>query len=124
MNESINPETQNKRGWSVVRKAQVIGILTGVVITVGVIAYDTATAPHEPVDAAMLLSLVSLGPTALIGKALGLTLHLYKDNGEGGSGNQLSLAVVCLVMVVNSLLYFAIGTFIGWIFEKEGSKKD
>ena len=115
MNESIKTETPRKRDWSVVRKTQIVGVLIGVAITVGIIAYDKATAPHEPVDAAMLLSIVVLGPTAILCKTLGLTVHLYKDNGAGGSSNQFALSVLCVVIIVNSLIGFVAGTIIGKI---------
>ena len=107
-----NPEAPKRRGWSIVRKAQIIGALIGAIGTttfnlIGDIVHD----PHDFSWAGIILIFIDL-PTWLILKLFGQESLLSPDQGRG------VILPYFLLGLVNALLLFFVGTFIGLLIQK------
>ena len=103
-----NPETPKRRGWSIVRKAQIItGVIGAFVTIIGMIPFPFLDnlSPHGAAsnfrfDVVMYL----VTPTAIIADLLGVDQGLL----SGWIG-------LFTVVIVNTLLCIIIGTFAGLI---------
>ena len=117
MNGKENSGSLNWRRWSVMRKAQIIGAVTGALVTVAIPVLHiihTTTKPTDPaadyIDAAAILWRVASWPTWTICEPFGWRPYLYTDRG-------LSLVVLGLVIVTNSFLLFLFGSLFGWFLK-------
>jgi hypothetical protein len=97
----------NYRNWSIVRKAAVIGALTGLLLSLGVLLIGIVTRPHTPFDLTFILwVLISALPTAIL-ESLGLKTMLSNE------ANVAAWVPLGLIVLVNSLLFSAIGAVVG-----------
>src|SRR5437899_2474488 len=101
VNEIKSPEELNRHSRSVMRKAQVIGVVTGALVTVSIPVLHiihTTTKPTDAatdyIDAAAILWRVASWPTWKICEPFGWKPFLYTERG-------LSLVVLGLVAVTN-----------------------
>ncbi len=104
-----NPGILNWRGWSVVRKAQLIGALAGALITVGLPLILKA---YDGGQFAFLLLWscgLTLWPAAEICNLFGWTWQIQIS--QGPSWLQTILAIV-----TNAFLLFLVGTLIAVLF--------
>ena len=104
------------------RKAQVIGAVTGALVTVGIpvlhIIHTTTKATDaaaDYIDAAAILWRVASWPTWKICEPFGWKPFLYTDGG-------MSLVVLGLVVITNAFLFVLVGTLIGWLLRLVNSK--
>jgi hypothetical protein len=106
----------NPRSWSTVRKAQVAGALTGVLITVVTYFAALAAAAHN----SKILGIDALIPVNICFCPAGWlidTLRLPVDFLGGNLFIPGTSGLVCAT-VLNALLLSAIGTLIGWLCRK------
>jgi hypothetical protein len=98
----------NRSGWSIVRKAQVIGVLAAVLLTVALpmIPSVYGLGPHSFL--LVLLASLVIRPAAEICHLFGWEWRI--DINHGPSVKQMILAIL-----TNALLLFIVGTLIGWI---------
>jgi hypothetical protein len=109
-----NPEASKRRGWSIIRKAQIIGILVAVLFTVGTQIFYFLNPPQTILDLSVALLLLSALPATLISsKVLGQHVDLLTY------GLPKFLAIT---LTVNLILGFVVGTFIGWLIQKLKTK--
>jgi predicted DNA repair protein MutK len=103
-----NPETPKRRSWAVVRKAQVIGAVTGALLAVGarILLYVCGLVgiADDGAVAATLFGffLLALWPEYQVERMLGLP----KINHPLGE---------ILVTAVNTVLFYLAGTIVGWL---------
>ena len=117
MKEPNNPETLKKRGWSIIRKTQVIGTIIGGLSTIGIVAFCAVIPPQHLFDfSSLLLILTVVDPLTLICKVFGLSLKL--DNGSGG----FAFFPLCLVFIMNSVLGFLLGSLVGQLIKYKRAK--
>ncbi len=122
MNDSRRARIRDWRRWPIVRKAQVIGAVTGALVTVGIpvlhIIHTTTKATDaaaDYIDAAAILWRVASWPTWKICEPFGWKPFLYTDGG-------MSLVVLGLVVITNAFLFVLVGTLIGWLLRLVNSK--
>ena len=118
-----NPEAPKRRGWSIVRKAQIIGAVTGALLTVAILIFnaDATSANPENYGPVILLGLVSFPSLPLLAlcKMLGLKFLFDNNHNEG----EASMSLDCLLVAVNAISYFVIGTIIGLSIRSFKNKK-
>jgi len=114
-----NPEIPKRCGptsWSIIRKAQVIGAMTAMLVTI-----------------IMLLLLLVAGPVALFFAKLvqsptisflNTVCPKFIDSLRAQPDHRLFWFTVwlCLVTAINSCLLFLAGTIIGWLIQKTKTK--
>jgi len=124
MNESKNnPEGQKKCRWPIVYTTQIIGALIGLVLTIGSIWLCAITAPHEAGgDFPTFMLMLVLIPTGIICRVSGMPLKLFVDNGVGGSSDQWSISTICLVAIINAVLFLLLGWLVGKLIQNKASK--
>ncbi len=122
MNDLRRARIRDWRRWPIVRKAQVIGAVTGALVTVGIpvlhIIHTTTKATDaaaDYIDAAAILWRVASWPTWKICEPFGWKPFLYTDGG-------MSLVVLGLVVITNAFLFVLVGTLIGWLLRLVNSK--
>ena len=104
-----NPEILNSRGWSVVRKAQIIGVLAGVLITLGMPLILKAYDGGAFAFLLLWLEWEIFSPAAVI-------CRLFGWEWQGSSGP--SWLQTTLAALTNAVLLSLVGTLIGWIVAK------
>jgi len=115
MNESKNPDIQNKRGWSIVRKAQVIGALVGALWTIMINFIPPGGHEGYPDFVGMLL-ILTLMPTC---KILRVQLNWFTNYKTDGT----DIEHLCVAVIINLILGMLVGTFVGYIMKlKKGSR--
>lgn len=112
-----NRRILKRRGWSIVRKAQIIGATVGALISIGVILFASSDEHPDIFDLAVgLLILISL-PLGLICRTFRVSLTQL----SGPGWREYLFAV--LVIVTNAFILFLVGTCIGWLIEKVKNKR-
>lgn len=109
MNESTNPETQNKCGWTAVYKAAFYGSVAGILLTIGVFAYALIVREHGLPSALFIINL----PAHFLCKIFGCDTFAYHNS----TGADL-VDWIILPTLTNSLLFFLIGLFVWFLFSK------
>lgn len=116
-----NDEILNWRKWSVVRKAQVLVAAFGCFGTIGelLIAALFAQSRHTPLLGWWdLLEMLIILPTDVILYFCGASSWLSRLD----TAAEISLFYLSLVVLVNTILFFAIGTLVGlWLKEKQSA---
>jgi len=98
-----NSEKPKRCGWSIVRKAQVIGALVGGLFTIGAAFYCALIPPEHLFDFSdSLLFLITAPIFLLVSRDAGGPMVVFE----------------CFAVIVNSFLCFLAGTFIGWLIQK------
>jgi hypothetical protein len=105
-----NSENPKRCGWSIVRKAQIVGTLIGLVFTIA-LAITPAGGHQGYPDFAGFLMILFLMPTCII---FHKDLHWFSNDYTGGILTQ----PLCLAVITNAILGFLIGTFFGWLIQK------
>jgi hypothetical protein len=113
-----NSENPKKRGWTIVRKAQVIGAVFGALFAIVVLIYCQINPPRFWDFAGYLLMLVQ-APTILICNALGLSPNSLYGKGSGNLTN----GSFCLLVFNNALLFGLLGTIIGWMRQRHAKRR-
>ena len=119
MNESTNPEPSKKRGWSIVRKAQIMGALVCGIFTAGIVIYCRSNHP-DFMDIGGLISFFTMLPAMAASKLFGISL--LKDNNAG----ELTIFSSHVIVIINSILGFLIGDIVGRLiklFKNNGENK-
>ncbi len=111
VNEIKRPEDLNRRGWSVVRKAQVIGAAAGASMTIAVPLILKAYGNGPDTFLLVLCWAVVLGPAGGICKLFGWEWQILISKGP-------SWVQTVLAILTNAFLLFLVGTLIGWIVGK------
>lgn len=106
-----------RRGWSIVRKAQIIGAAMGALISVGVILFATTDKSSDFFDPATILVILILSPLDRICRTFGMSLTPLNAPGW----RECLLAT--LVVITNAFICFLVGTCIGWLVEKSKPKQ-
>ncbi len=111
-----NRRILNWSAWSILRKAQVIGAISGLLLSLGIQSFFVGTAPHELFDSfSILWFIVSAVPLAIM-RAVGIgTIHTGKFG--------YSWITFTLVALINSLLFFVAGSVIGWLLKSRNSRR-
>ena len=111
-----NPGILNQRGWSLVRKAQVIGASVGALITIGLPLILAAYAAYDG-DGGWF-SMLLLWSCAIVLWPASEISDLYGWTWEIPIGQAPSLLQMSLAILTNTLLLFLTGTLSGWIVSK------
>jgi hypothetical protein len=111
-----NPRVLDRKGWSVIRKAQVAFTAFGALLTLAELAFDAAkvTIPHDSPFAGFLFS-------------VGLLLTIPADGIARTLGIQNALGFwgwTLLEIAVNTILAFAVGSLVGWVVAVARYKPD
>jgi hypothetical protein len=101
----------NWRSWSIVRKSQVIGTLTGALLTIAIVLLGTLQDSHEPYSILDIMTILTMYPAVLICRLFAWTLWLSKAQ---GTSTELSLLALAVVAFINSCLFFFLGTITGY----------
>jgi hypothetical protein len=103
-----NAEAPKRRGWpnwSTIRKVQIIGASVGALFTIGVTVYFDVS-PEFLGFSSYLYFLTSAPLFLLVGKGC----------------EWPTVVIECLVVIINLILGFLVGTFIGWLIQKFKAK--
>jgi hypothetical protein len=117
-----DPGLRSKQGYSIARRAQIIGAMTGVLLTIGAFGLAKITSPHEAGgDIPMLLLYLVLLMPAFIFRIFGIQLHLSVEPGSGGSSGQWDILSLSLTVVANAILCLILGWIIGKLIHRQKS---
>lgn len=105
-----NPRILNWRSWSIVRKAQILGALLGILLTFAIRALDAALAQGDT----LISWYMALPYTATIWVPVEVTRIFGWPWPPGGSVN--SASCLTLIYLTNALLLAAVGTVFGWLW--------
>jgi len=121
MNESTNPEPQKKRGWSswsIICKVQIIGALLGAFPTIGIIVFCAMIPPggHQgfPDFPGFLLDLSEYPTAIIVCSVFGMSLNWFTNNSVGGP----AFFPECAAVIVNTILFFIVGSIVGVLIKK------
>jgi hypothetical protein len=103
------------RGLSVIRKAQVIGTLSGLLVTVGILAGYNNPEGYPLFSNATMFTGLNQIPTHLIAYIAGLDVKFYIEH---GTWSERVVSTMYLMVFINTLLSFLAGTAIGWCVDK------
>jgi hypothetical protein len=120
MNESKNPETPKKRGWSswsIIRKIQVTTILVGALLTIGIISFCAFIQTELTAGLAMLVQLPTVGFLKMIYPKL-----INELWGQPSHTWFLFVVWLCAVTFINSFLLFVVATIGGWFIKRTKNK--
>jgi predicted cobalt transporter CbtA len=112
-----NRTTLKRRGWSIVRKAQIIGASVGASISIGVIVFANSYEHLELFDIAAILLILIVFPFNLICHTFGANLQSF----SGSGWRECFFAV--LVVITNAFILLLVGTFVGWLVDKQKNKQ-
>jgi len=101
------------RRLSVMRKAQIIGAVSGALLTWGVIELATHHDPQNCDVATQAMLTIPLMIPDLICKALHVSVYQLKN----GGGKELSMSGFCFFVLINALLFFFLGSLVGWFIK-------
>ena len=111
-----NPEAPKRRGWSIVRKAQTIGVAAGILMALGMVAMQLAAyyGGNEIWFYRILwLSGLFFSPAFCIAKLFGHPLKISIVQGE-----EVWVFPMFVATIVNIFILFIIGTLVGVIVQK------
>ena len=114
--DAENPEAPKWRGWPILQRAQLIGAISGVLLTGGAYVIYLLNPPESMLAPSFSVLLLSGFPaTLIISKISGHPQDLLIN----GIPEFLAIA-----FLVNVILGFLFGTLIGWLIQKLKTKNN
>jgi hypothetical protein len=113
------PETPKQRGWSILRKAQFIGFLFGGLWTIAIHKLVLIFGIEGENN---ILQLMTAEWFSMFRLADWVSNVFGWPCGYGDMYSLMPWKFVCLAALTNAILFFIIGTFIGWLIQKLKTK--